>query len=83
MDTLPVNLGPDEQRRLYMLTELLAGRLTMVEAALTLDLSIRHLKRLKTRYRDEGIAALVHGNRGRHPWNAVADVLAERVVELA
>ena len=83
MDTPPVTLGPDEQRRLYVLTELLAGRLTTIEAALALDVSIRHLKRLKARYRREGIAALVHGNRGRHPWNAVSDALAERVIELA
>ena len=83
MDTPPVTLGPDEQRRLYVLNELLAGRLTAIEAALALDLSIRHLKRLKARYRREGIAALVHGNRGRRPWHALDPELAERVVELA
>lgn len=83
MDTPPVTLGPDEQRRLYVLTELLAGRLTTIEAALTLDISIRHLKRLKARYRREGVASLAHGNRGRRPWHAIDPALAERVVELA
>ena len=83
MDTPPVTLGPDEQRRLYVLTELLAGRLTTIEAALTLELSIRHLKRLKARYRREGVASLAHGNRGRRPWHAIDPALAERVVELA
>jgi transposase len=83
MDTPPVTLGPDEQRRLYVLTELLAGRLTTIEAALTLELSIRHLKRLKARYRREGVASLTHGNRGRRPWHAIDPALAERVVELA
>jgi transposase len=83
MDASPITLGREGQRRLYVLNELAAGRLTLVEAALALDLSIRHLKRLKARYRGEGIAALVHGNRGRHPWNAVSDALATRVEELA
>ncbi len=83
MDTPPVTLGPDEQRRLYVLTELLAGRLTTIEAALTLELSIRHLKRLKARYCREGVASLTHGNRGRRPWHAIDPALAERVVELA
>jgi len=83
MDTPPVTLGPDEQRRLYVLTELLAGRLTTIEAALTLELSIRHLKRLKARYRREGVASLANGNRGRRPWHAIDPALAERVVELA
>ena len=83
MDASPITLGREGQRRLYVLNELAAGRLTIVEATLALDVSIRHLKRLKARYRDEGVAALVHGNRGRPPWNAVPDALAERVVELA
>lgn len=83
MDTPPVTLGPDEQRRLYVLTELLAGRLTTIEAALALDLSIRHLKRLKARYRRDGVASLAHGNRGRRPWHAIDPALASRVVELA
>ena len=83
MDTPPVTLSPDEQRRLYVLTELLAGRLTTIEAALTLDRSIRHLKRLKARYRREGVASLAHGNRGRRPWHALDPELAGRVVELA
>ncbi len=83
MDTPPVTLGPVEQRRLYVLTELLAGHLTTIEAALALDVSIRHLQRLKARYRQEGLASLVHGNRGRRPWHALEPALAERVIELA
>jgi transposase len=83
MDASSITLGREGQRRLYVLNELAAGRLTIVEAALALDVSIRHLKRLKARFRDEGVGALVHGNRGRHPWNAVPDELASRVVELA
>lgn len=83
MDTPPVTLGPDQQRRLYVSSESLAGRLTTLEAALALGISIRHLKRLKARYRREGVAALAHGNLGRRPWHALDPVLAERVVELA
>lgn len=83
MDESPLTLGPEEQRRLYVLTELLAGHLTAIEAALALDLSLRHLKRLKAAYRREGVAALIHGNRGRRPWHAVPPEVAARVVELA
>ncbi len=54
MDDAPVTLGPDEQRRLDVLSELLAGHLTTIEATLTLDLSIRHLRRLKARDRPPG-----------------------------
>ncbi len=83
MDTPPVTLSPDEQRRLYVLTELLAGRLTTSEAALTPGPSIRHVKRLKTRYRRDGLTSLAHGNRSRRPWHALDPELAARVVDLA
>lgn len=57
MDASPITLGREGQRRLYILNELAAGRLTIVEAAFALDVSIRHLKRLRARSRDEGIGA--------------------------
>jgi len=83
MDAPPITLGREERRRLYVLDELTAGRLTTIEAAVALDVSIRHLQRLKARYQREGMAALSHGNRGRRPWNAISDDLAGQVVELA
>ncbi len=67
MDTPPVTLGPAEQRQLYVLTELLAGRLTAIEAALSLDISIRHLKRQKAR-----VAAAKRGS-------SVSRLLAEQI----
>ena len=54
MDDAPVALGPDEQRRLDVLSELMAGRLTTIGATLTLELSIRHRRRLKARDRPRG-----------------------------
>jgi len=41
------------------------------------------VRRLVEQLRAQGAAGLVHGNRGRRPANRVADVVAERVVELA
>ncbi len=57
--------------------------MTQTEAALVLDRSVRQVKRLLARYRRTGPAGLVHGNRGRTPWQAVAPELATRVVALA
>ncbi|HCG29123.1 MAG TPA: hypothetical protein DEU95_05130, partial [Chloroflexi bacterium] len=36
-------------------------------AAEVLDLSVRQVRRLLAAYREDGVAALVHGNRGRVP----------------
>ena len=53
------------------------------QAGLLVGVGSRQLRRLRDRYRKEGAEALVHGNRGRRPVNAVDLGVARRVVELA
>ena len=48
-----------------------------------LQLSERHLLRLKKAYREEGPGALAHGNRGRKPAHAVPASTAEEIVRVA
>jgi transposase len=52
------------------------------EASEVLDLSLRHVRRLLAAYREEGAAALAHGNRGRKPHHALDAGLKEQVLEL-
>ena len=46
-------------------------------------MSQRHARRLLAGYRQQGAAALVHGNRGRRPHNAIPAAEVAAVVELA
>ena len=82
MDDPPIRLSAREQRRARILNEHLAGRLTVAQVAGLLGVSERHVSRMLARYRRDGPAALAHGNRGRRPWHALPEGLAERVVEL-
>ena len=73
-----VTLNTKEQKRVLVLNEVLAGRLTAAEAATLLGVTVRHTRRLLAGYRERGAAALAHGNRGRAPANKLeADVEAE------
>ena len=78
-----VTLTQKEQTRLQVLNNLLAGYMTMDQAATLMGVSARHTRRLLAAYRKEGAAALAHGNRGRRPANATPDSLATDVVLLA
>src|SRR5487761_2407505 len=78
-----ITLDAHAQQRLFVLTHVLAGELTLDEAATYLQLSTRQVRRLLGEVRADGAAALVHGNRGRRPANRVDDATAARVVELA
>jgi transposase len=78
-----IRLDSKAQQRLYVLTHLLAGEVTVAQAAAVLRLSTRQVDRLARRLRDEGVAALVHGNRGRTPANRTDEAIRARLVELA
>ncbi len=78
-----ITLDSRAQQRLYVLNHILAGELTADEASRVLQLSVRQVRRLVDRYRDEGAAALIHGNRGRVPVNRTDPAVRERLVELA
>jgi hypothetical protein len=66
-----VTLNVKEQKRLMVLNEILAGRLTGQEAAEVLGLSLRHTRRLIAAYRQEGrqcwlMEIVGNGNIGVH-----------------
>jgi transposase len=83
MERETITLDARAQQRLYVLNHVLAGELSLDEAARVLRLSVRQVRRLIDRYRAAGAAALVHGNRGRRPINRVADDRRARLIELA
>lgn len=78
-----ITLNPGDQRRVLVLNQLEAGVLSLEQAALLLGVGSRQIRRLRDQYHIEGAQALVHGNRGRRPRNAVDMEVADRVVQLA
>jgi transposase len=66
-----------ESPRPGILRALVAGHITNRQAADALTLTIRHVQRLRRRYRDAGVAAILHRARGRaSPRRLAADVRA-------
>lgn len=78
-----ITLGPRERKRVEVLNRVLAGQWTGEEAAMALGISIRQVRRLKAAYLQEGVGALIHGNRGRRPPHAVSDAVKAQVRALA
>lgn len=78
-----ITLNEAEHRRLLVLNRVLEGKLSREQGAGLLGVCERQLRRILAAYREEGAAALVHGNRGRRPANTTGKELRERVVELA
>jgi len=78
-----VTLNKEEQRRIMVLNEVEKGVITGIQASRLIGLSLRHTRRLLARYRDEGVRALSHGNRGRKPINTIGEKVRQQVLKLA
>ena len=74
-------MSAKELRRGEVLSRVKRGELKLVEAAELLGVSYRQAKRLKKRYGEGGIKAMVHGNVGRAS-NRADDKRREQVLEL-
>ena len=78
-----VTLNMEQQREVEILTRLEAGVLDVTTAGELLGVSARQVRRLRSRFRQEGMAAVVHGNRGRSPANRTDPALVQRILALA
>lgn len=65
----PTHLTIKEREKLGVLNDLVDGKITNTQATIMLGLSLRQVKRLKKRVREQGSVAVVHklkGKRGNH-----------------
>lgn len=77
-----LSLAGQEQRRVEILTRVIAGTLSSIQAAELLGVSERQVRRLQESYRQDGLVAVIHGNRGRSPANRTDRAVVARLHEL-
>ena len=75
-------MSTQEQRRAVVLEQVVQGRMTAGAAAEVLGLSLRQVRRLVAAYREDGAAALRHGNQGRRPAHTLSAAVRQRVIAL-
>jgi transposase len=78
-----ITLNPIRQRQVDVLTRLVAGAIDVRTAAELLDRSPRQVRRLRTRFQQEGMEAVLHGNQGRAPTNRTDPAISEQICKLA
>lgn len=78
-----LTLTDKEQHRADVLTRLMTKTITTDRAAQLLGVTPRQVRRLRGAYATDGLASLIHGNRGRRPANALAQQQQELVRSLA
>src|ERR1700734_15657 len=76
-------LSQKELQRVSVISSCVKGDMACARAAELLSLSIRHVKRLKQRLREQGEAALAHANRGRPSPRRLPSDVRQAVIRLA
>ena len=73
-----VTLADREQKRAKVLNEVLSGKVLQREAAELLGVSERQFRRILAAYKEEGVASLPHGDRGKVPHNRAQEAERDR-----
>ncbi len=76
-------LNQKELQRVSVIGACIKGDMACARAAELLCLSMRHIKRLKKRLRDDGEAALAHANRGRPSHRRLPHATRQAILRLA
>ena len=72
-----------ELHRMHVVRLTIEGRETVGRGAKLLGISVRQMKRLRRKMKKQGVEGLLHGNRGKSPWNKTVSEKIKQVVELA
>jgi len=77
-----LTMSDKEVNRISIMEKVLKKELKQKKAAQILDLSLRQVKRLKKRYKRQGTAGMIHGNRGRMSNRKIPDQEITRVIRI-
>src|SRR5258708_6522976 len=77
-----VTLNPQEQKRIKVLNQHLQGELSIAQVANLLNCTQRHVYRVKARYQETGVEAMMHGNRGKRSSRRISDEIRQQVSSL-
>jgi transposase len=78
-----VTLTMKEQHKLKLVIDYEAGKVRAQRAAELLSITKRQFRRLVAAYRQRGMAAMAHGNRGRVPANRISEPVRQEILRLA
>jgi len=80
---MKIMMDNQEARRITVIEQTRAGKFNNQQAAQLLGRSVRQVQRLKQKVRRDGLSAVLHGNRGKVPHNAIPEAKRAEILRLA
>lgn len=78
-----IGVSQKQLQRMHVVQLSIEGHQTVSDAAELLGLSARQIKRLRKKFKSDGVEGLLHGNRGKTAWNKTSEEKIEQVLDLA
>jgi transposase len=78
-----LRVSQQELHRMHVVRLTIEGRETVGRGAKLLGISARQMKRLRRKMKERGVQGVLHGNRGKAPWNKTVSEKIEQVLVLA
>ena len=82
MSEWKLTVSQRQLQRIHVVRLTVEGRETVGRAAELLGISPRHVKRLRRKMKEHGEEGLLHGNRGKTPWNKTVSAKIQQVLAL-
>lgn len=83
MSEWELRVSQREIHRMHVVGLTIEGRETVGRGAKLLGISVRQMKRLRRKMKEQGVEGLMHGNRGKGAWNKTASEKINQVLQLA
>src|SRR3989338_3298657 len=77
-----ITMSQKAEKKYDIIKKVISKELNGSEAARLLNLTIRHIRRLKARVNGDGIKGLIHGNRGKPGNRRISDKEKKEIVDL-
>jgi len=81
MSEWELKVSQKEIHRMHVVRLTMEGRETVGRGAKLLGISSRQMKRLRRKMKERGVEGLLHGNRGKAPWNKTGSEKIKQVIE--
>lgn len=77
-----ITMSAKELDRFQIISKLIDGRINGTKAAELLHLTVRHIRRLKSKVKQDGPKGLIHGNRGKESHNKMDEKEKKKIIKL-
>lgn len=77
-----ITMSQKEVRKYDIIKKVISKELNGPEAAKLLNLTTRHIRRLKKKVKEKGINGLIHGHRGKPGNRAIPDEEKQKIIDL-